>query len=80
MVGCDGVVVVTPTVLNLAVISVFEGEASLDNMDKELKEWGLENWYWQLDQLCENEFGMVIPSRESLSMVSKGASFTLPLH
>ena len=55
MVGGDGVVVATPPVLNDAVISVLEGEASLDKMAEELKEWGLENWDWQLERLYEKE-------------------------
>lgn len=39
MVGGDGVVVATPTVHSATVITVLEGEASLDKME-ELKRMG----------------------------------------
>lgn len=58
---------------------MLEGDVSLLMLTEELREWGAEEWYWQIEQLSDKEFAVVFPSMESLRMVAKSASFTLPL-
>lgn len=72
--------VAAPRIQNVAVITILEGEASMEWLSEELREWGADDWDWQLEQISEVEFGVVFPSKESLRMVSKSASFTLPIH
>src|SRR4051812_22175431 len=48
-------------------------------LTKELREWGVEDWDWKIEQLLASEFAVVFPSVESLRMVARTASFTLPL-
>lgn len=78
--GGQDVVVATPTIRNAAIISVQSNNVSLQMISDELCEWGLEGWDWQLQQISETEFGVVFPSQESLRMLSKSTSFTLPLN
>lgn len=59
--GVGEVVVATPQVLNSVIITVLEGEVSLDKLAEELTECGLEGWDWQLEQLLDSEFGGVFP-------------------
>lgn len=78
--GGGEAVVAAPKIHNAAVITILEGEGSMERLSEELCEWGAEDWDWQLEQITEAEFGTVFPSKESLRMVSKSASFTLPIH
>lgn len=63
-----------------AIISVQTKGVTLQMISNELREWGLDDWDWQLQQISDSEFGVVFPSKESLHMLSKSTSFTLPLN
>ena len=61
IVGGDGVVVATPPPQNAVVISVLDGNVSLEIMAAELKEWGMDGWDWQLEALSANELEWCSP-------------------
>lgn len=73
-------VVAAPSVLNVAVITVLNDIALVEMISEDLREWGMDDWDWQLQQLSPFEFVVVCPSRESLKMVSKISIFVLPVH
>lgn len=73
-------VVATPIVSNVAVVSIQAQDVSLQMIADELKEWGLEGLDWQLQQISPLQFAVVFPSTESMSMISKSTSFTLPIN
>lgn len=78
--GSLGAVTVAPQASNAAISSVQTQGVTLQMLADELKEWGLEDWDWKLQQLSLSELGVVFPSQESLRMLSKSTSFTLPLN
>lgn len=72
--------VVVPPIQNVAVISVRTKGVTLQMLSDELKEWGLEGWDWQIQQLSALEFGTISPSKDSLRMVASCTSFILPIN
>lgn len=74
------VAVAVPCSNNVAIISVQSPNVTLQMLEDELHEWGLKGWDWKLQQISQSDFGDVFPSQESLKMLAKSTSFTLPLN
>lgn len=62
------------------ILTVIEGEASEEKVDKELKNLVRENWDFKVRKMDEKEFIVVFPDKTSLDTFTKLSSFGMPLY
>lgn len=62
--------VVTPVSSNAVVIFVISNPVSSQVIFYELREWGLEGWNWQINQISEREFSVTFPTNEILKILA----------
>jgi hypothetical protein len=62
------------------IIQVLQGDASMKNIEDELKNLIDSKWQWQVKQVDTNEFTVVFPNKSSLGTFSKTSKMVMSLH
>jgi hypothetical protein len=62
------------------IIQVLQGDASMKNIEDELKNLIDSKWKWQVKQVDTNEFTVVFPNKSSLGTFSKTSKMVMSLH